>query len=78
MIDGFSLCDDEAPLDGVALTAGGGGQAHGGRHQERVRLQSAPLGRLDRGGEGGGGHERGEGEGHVGSVVTWLGDTSIE
>merc|ERR1711874_158370 len=76
MIDGFSLCNDEAPLDGVALTAGGGGQADGGRHQEGARLQSAPLGRVDSGGEGGGRHERGEGEGHVGSVMASGGLTS--
>ena len=78
VINGFSLCDDQTPLDGVALTAGGGGQAHRARHQESARLQAAPLGRVNAGGERGGRHEGSESEGHVGSVVTRLRYTSIE
>ena len=53
VIDGFGLSDDETPLYRVALTAGRGGQAHRARHQESARLQAAPLGRVNAGGERG-------------------------
>ena len=78
VVDGFGLCDDETPLDGVALTARRRGEAHRGWEQEGARLQAAPLGRVNARGERGGRHEGSEGEGHVGSVVTRLGYTSIE
>ena len=78
VIDGFGLSDDETPLYRIALTAGGGGQAHRARHQEGARLQAAPLGRVNAGGERGGRHEGSESEGHVGSVMARLGYTSVE
>ena len=51
VVDGFGLCDDETPLDGVALTARRRGEAHRARHQEGAGLQPAPLGRVNTGGE---------------------------
>ena len=72
VINGFSLCDDQTALDGVALTAGRGGEADRGGAEEGGGLHPAPLGRVYAGGEGGGGHQGSQGEGHVGSGVSRL------